>query len=321
MPDITTIRVILPRPQVVRIENVTITGSGSGGGSFLSTNIARVDASGDDGTGTVGDLTKPFLTVQAAIDAILGQESFDPNVLYCIDISINNFSEDLAISDQIILLFKGATGVSGDDLNTPCPWNSLTFTVAAQLFIQDCSLDNSGITTSDDLDLTVENVNFGGSSITSTAASGKHLTIVSPMNSAFNFGSIQADDIGEINVIGVTPYLSGSIQCANSPVSVRVKNCGRSPRDTNDNDPFNIICEASGGASVTVVNSTVHDISVDPSNGYVTLINSTVTGTITAFSASIDSSGIGVGISFPDADPLIAGAPYWDGATLKKSAG
>ncbi len=290
-------------------------------GSLMAVNTARVDAAGSDETGTVGNLSNPFLTVQAAIDAILALESFDSNVIYVIDIGINNFSENLVINDQIILLFKGSTGVSGDDLNTPCPWQSLTFTVAAQLFIQDCSLDNSGITTSDDLDVTVGNVNFGGSSITSTAASGKHLSVISPMNSAFNFGSIQADDISEINVIGVTPYLAGSIQCANSAVSVRVKNCGRSPRNTNDNDPFNIICEASGGASVTVVNSTVKDISVDPSNGYVTLINSTATGTITAFSASIDSSGIGVGISFPEADPLIAGAPYWDGATLKKSAG
>ncbi len=46
------------------------TGGGGGGGAFLSANTARVDPSGDDGTGTVGDLTKPFLTVQAAIDVI-----------------------------------------------------------------------------------------------------------------------------------------------------------------------------------------------------------------------------------------------------------
>ncbi len=39
-------------------------------GLFLSANIARVDPSGDDGTGTIGDLTKPFLMPQAAIDAL-----------------------------------------------------------------------------------------------------------------------------------------------------------------------------------------------------------------------------------------------------------
>ncbi len=39
------------------------------GGSFLSAETARVDPSGDDSTGTIGDLTKPFLTTQGAIDA------------------------------------------------------------------------------------------------------------------------------------------------------------------------------------------------------------------------------------------------------------
>ncbi len=39
-------------------------------GSFLSTNIARVDPSGDDLTGVIGDLDKPFATPQAAIDAL-----------------------------------------------------------------------------------------------------------------------------------------------------------------------------------------------------------------------------------------------------------
>ncbi len=38
--------------------------------AFLSSNIARIDPSGDDSTGIIGDLTKPFLTPQAAIDAL-----------------------------------------------------------------------------------------------------------------------------------------------------------------------------------------------------------------------------------------------------------
>ncbi len=40
------------------------------GGSFLSANTARVDSDGNDEAGTVGDLTKPFLTVQAALTAL-----------------------------------------------------------------------------------------------------------------------------------------------------------------------------------------------------------------------------------------------------------
>lgn len=44
--------------------------SGFSSPGFLSNETARVDASGDDLTGIVGDLTKPFLTAQGAIDAI-----------------------------------------------------------------------------------------------------------------------------------------------------------------------------------------------------------------------------------------------------------
>ncbi len=39
------------------------------GGSFLSAETVRVDPSGDDATGVVGNLTKPFATTQGAIDA------------------------------------------------------------------------------------------------------------------------------------------------------------------------------------------------------------------------------------------------------------
>ncbi len=42
---------------------------------FLSAEIARIDPSGDDSTGAIGDLTKPFLTTQGAIDAF---ELLDP---------------------------------------------------------------------------------------------------------------------------------------------------------------------------------------------------------------------------------------------------
>ncbi len=38
---------------------------------FISSNVSRVEpADGDDSTGTIGDLTKPFLTVQGAINAL-----------------------------------------------------------------------------------------------------------------------------------------------------------------------------------------------------------------------------------------------------------
>ncbi len=86
------------------------------GGSFLSANIARVDLSGNDGTGTVGDLNKPFLTVQGAINAIQAGSFLNPTI----DVGDNGFTEDVTTSLQL-LMFLGA------GLNST-PYNSLTCT-------------------------------------------------------------------------------------------------------------------------------------------------------------------------------------------------
>jgi hypothetical protein len=52
--------------------------SGGGGASSDLEGIAWLDVNGNDGTGTVGDITKPFLTANAALDALA---SFSPAVL------------------------------------------------------------------------------------------------------------------------------------------------------------------------------------------------------------------------------------------------
>ncbi len=289
-------------------------------GSLLSLNTARVDASGSDETGTIGNLSKPFLTVQAAVDAIIAQESFDSSIPYCIDVGLNTFADELTIDTEVTLLFRGASGALGKDISAPSPWESLTLTAAARIFVQDCELDNSGITTSDDLDLVLENVDLGGSNIISTAGSGKHLTVISPTNSAYNMALIQADDISTLVVIGLSPYAQGStIACATSGPDVLIRNC--SPPSVNDSifTMLDVSCVGDGPV-VVVMNSVLRN--VDVGTGGLTLIGSQILGTITAGGGTtIDSSGIGVGIAFPDADPLVAGAPYWDGATLKKSAG
>ncbi len=86
-------------------------------GSILSANVARVDPSGDDGIGAVGDLSKPFLTVQGAIDAIEAGSFGDYPV---IDIGNNVFTEDITTSLTSIQ-FVG-TGQPNQ------PFNSITFT-------------------------------------------------------------------------------------------------------------------------------------------------------------------------------------------------
>lgn len=100
--------------------------AGGGGGSFLSNQIARVDLSGNDETGVVGDLTKPFLTVQAAINAfvVAGSGAFPDYGV--INTGNNTFAEDLilpSVEGTQRIVFKGEFGTSA--FSEPKAFNSL----------------------------------------------------------------------------------------------------------------------------------------------------------------------------------------------------
>jgi hypothetical protein len=68
-----------------------------------NTNVARVDPNGNDGTGIVGDFSKPFQTVTAAIAAL---EALSPSDIVYIDVGLNFFAEDITTS----LITLGAIG-------------------------------------------------------------------------------------------------------------------------------------------------------------------------------------------------------------------
>ena len=129
-----TITVFLPQPEVVYVQPTLVTGGGGGEVSFLSVNTARVDPSGNDSTGVVGDLGKPFLTVQASINAIQNIGNFSVPPL--IDVGNNLFLEDVttSLSD---LAFR-ASGVAGGGSGSP--FNSITLTniQASRLYLLDC---------------------------------------------------------------------------------------------------------------------------------------------------------------------------------------
>ncbi len=249
-------------------------------GSLLTINTARVDASGSDETGTIGNLSKPFLTVQSAIDHIFALGGFDPGVLYMIDIGNNKFiDENLTIDDPIYLGFRGA------NLITSIPWSNLTLTADATIYVEDCMLNGSTITTSDNLRLVLTDVDMDNVSIVSTAGNDKHLSIISETRTAYRAGTITADDIGNIELIGISADLSGgntSISVANSDVSIRIQD-SNGWNDTNLGDDlalFDIVC---GGTStqVTVINSIVGDVTAN----FVFFTNSKSLGTVTASTA------------------------------------
>ncbi len=102
-----------------------------GGGAFLSTNVARVDPSGDDSTGVVGDLNKPFLTIQAALTAF-ESASLTGATLFVNGDQDTYASEDLT-TDLYRISFVGYIGAFDEGGTATYPggipvFNSLTLT-------------------------------------------------------------------------------------------------------------------------------------------------------------------------------------------------
>ncbi len=184
------------------------------GGSFLSANTARVDPSGNDVTGTIGDLNKPFLTVQASIDAMLSAP-LSYGVIY-----VNNpgpgLGEDLTIDNAIDIDFIG-TG------RHDVIFNSLTLTVAATIGVSDSKIGD--ISTSADLTLNLDNTE--ASAIESTQTGGS-LNIISLGNNS-ETTTINCGELATLTVIGVRPAGVGAdfISCDGDGSAIIIRNCSQ----------------------------------------------------------------------------------------------
>lgn len=86
----------------------------------LWTKTARVDAGGNDATGVIGDPSKPFLTVQGAINAVQIASPGNGNE-YLIDVGNNGSSEDVTTSLTIIAFVSSSPYIGRT-------FSSLTFT-------------------------------------------------------------------------------------------------------------------------------------------------------------------------------------------------
>ncbi len=175
------------------------------GGSFLSSNVARVDPSGSDGTGAVGDLNKPFLTIQGAISAIeVG--SFDNPV---IDIGGYSTTETLTTSLRLLTIRSDSRGASS--------FQDITFTASFGFifaFFENCAITgNISQTNNRTLNLFFTNSSFFGATITGNAQL-----------------NINADSISEITgEINTAAFLGVTIRGCISPigqVNVNAPNCG-----------------------------------------------------------------------------------------------
>lgn len=256
---------------------------GGGGGSFLSNETARVDATGNDGTGTIGDLTKPFLTVQGAIGAIEDGSFQNP----IIDIGNNQFFEDLTVST-----LRKVTIISSANVLYNYAFNSITISSPTAEFFP----------------VTLQLQNVGGGNVTYNGlnASGETFTILLQTGYCSDVTSTTA----KLDLF--TNFIDGAFQGGVSATGfdIRIRNCFSG---------LNNISIDSDGSAIEVVNSKIHQIM--SSDNAVTLIDSRISGTNNSSSTTTYADTFFKNIIFPDDDPHIAGAGYWVAGVLTKSAG
>ncbi len=249
---------------------------GGGGASFLSANTARVDPSGDDSTAIVGDLTKPFLTVQGALDAIV---ALDPQPdMAIIDIGGNRFTESLTITAPMpVLLFKGAANQGPiDNSDIGQVWNTLTITDDGNdsffIFLKDCYGDT--IATDSELTLMLDSAQMNNGGITSTLTGSSLLTVGSIYGTGSEIGAIVAVD-ADILVFGVTPADSSSTISTDNG-AVTVSGCGQAP-DSDLSYALKCFSINAPAGSVTVNDSLLKDVT----HSGLALVRSKVLGTVT----------------------------------------
>ncbi len=238
------------------------------GGSFLAVNTARVDPSGSDDTGEVGDLSKPFLTVQAAIDELLSNEYIVDVFGGVILLPAINITEELTMSigsNVTAISFKGYRG----SISLPFQaFKSLTITgtggTVCEIFMQDCSVGGSdlgvGITTTIPLFLFLENVDGNGSSIVSTYSTGlSGLDIISASGSGGGFSEITAMNVGIINVFGVFPASGGSVINGDGN-TMNISNVRNHPDDDAAYDSLWSIANVPNQGTVNACNAVLGDV-------------------------------------------------------------
>ncbi len=208
---------------------------------FLSFGETRVDPDGSDVTGTFGYANLPFLTVQAAIDAIaVLAAGNDPPGAVVIDIGVNSFTETLTLDNSTgtwpIIIFKGVTNSGNSDLNASqsVAFANLSITGNGNqldIRIKDCACGQ--VATDSPLVLLFDNGNTGGNTITSTYNGGNGLTIGSMYGGGSGFtGAITADDT-DILLFGIVSDAPvGSIVVSSANGFVTIANCGQSPEGT-----------------------------------------------------------------------------------------
>ncbi len=163
--------------------------------SFLSRTIVRVDPGGNDGTGTIGDLTKPFLTVQAAINAC---GLIDPAPTYAtIQVGLNHFAEDAIIAYGFPrIIFEGVSAAVSK------PFDSLIIGDAGHnsfVYFYNCSVGD--ITQTGNVTVSI---GLFTSILSANSITGDHIFIWAYAGSFANDATINIVPDGGLTIVGLS---------------------------------------------------------------------------------------------------------------------
>ncbi len=264
---------------------------------FLSANIARVDASGNDSTGIVGDLSNPFLTVQAAINAI---ESLDPIPDWPL-IEIGNFDnnfEEITTSLRTLAI-RGTLSQNGVVFSSglPRPFLLLTFTEPDA-----------------NVSLILENIYSPSCDV--VVNNGPHNFKVQLLNTYIS--AILADGSGDVPGIGNTGQVivdGGGNSYVSAPIT-----CLGSCDVSNFYNPVTV--KVGDGSSIRAINCNLGGAGSNPGDNppdELHLTNSFITAGNLAAVTTIEAQDLL--IKPPTSDPLIEGVLWNDSGTPTISAG
>ncbi len=257
--------------------------SGGGGGSFLSVNTARVDPSGSDETGTVGDLSKPFLTVQAALDELAVNDTGGGIRGGIILLPATQLVETLTLSipaaDATIISFKGQRGPPSGSFKA---FFSLTITASTpetgtvEIFLEDCTLQDNITTNVATFFLYLNNVDFNGATITLSEGCAD-ATIGGFGNTSGNIGYILQGQ-AELTLFGVWSP-SSNTEITNDSATVNIIDCKPRPDEWQSYAGVSVNdgTETGDGGSVNARNSVLGDVTA----GFITCVDSRIVGSVT----------------------------------------
>lgn len=245
-----------------------------GGGSYISNNTARVDPSGNDSTGTVGDLAKPFLTIQAALTSLEAQGGFTQTQPAVVMIPTNDTTENVTTSLQyLVLIGRGTKDVGDPAIGTITLTNSVEsdtiFLGLNNLWVNGISSPN--LPASSTLQVNLYHAVIAGDCTTTGA-----VRVVAPYSTGTMTGTIAPGAGLQVSVVGLAPD----------------SNANGLPVDIGNGATIN-----APGSSVAILNSYIYTITAqdvqmqDSRFNYITSITGTLsTSDIFLNPASMDFS-------------------------------